>query len=433
MPYKYNAVEGIMCLVDAPETTFVLDASTAKSRRHQISITGGIGIRTSGNGDNITIIVTPDFVNQFFDNANQKASGSNYQLKLLGSGPLSSAATSGAITFSIADASTLNKGAAQFDGALFTVTNGLATIKDASTSAKGVSQYSSNFFSVAAGVVSILNATTSSKGVAQFDPASFTVTNGVVSLSQSQAGTSFDADSGSAITNASSHVTVHGANGITTSASGNQVTWTGVNATSTTPGVASFSGDFTVSSGAVTLNTVSPTKGGTGLVNPAVGSALFGNGSSAMTALTLQNGQVFIGSNGANPVAANISADSTISVTNSAGSIQLSANQPNTSWFNFGGANGTLTNGTGIVFKGSNFANVSLQYNGNFNIPESRFVGAGSALWQISLSSGQKVYFGNQIATTSIAAQDTRNCLHFYALDSNTWQVLSSVGNFTIT
>ena len=60
----------------------------------------------------------------------------------------------------------------------------------------------------------------------------------------------------------------------------------------------------------------------TGLTNHAL---LFGQGTPTIGTLTLTNGQLAIGSTGANPVAANISAGTGISVTNGAGTISIAA------------------------------------------------------------------------------------------------------------
>ena len=68
------------------------------------------------------------------------------------------------------------------------------------------------------------------------------------------------------------------------------------------------------------------TQGGTGLVSPTAHSLLVAEGASAFTALgSATNGQLPIGSTGADPVLATLTQGSGISITNAAGSITIAA------------------------------------------------------------------------------------------------------------
>ena len=177
--------------------------------------------------------------------------------------------------------------------------------------------------------------------------------------------TQFSADTGVA-TPSGNNINLLGtaAQGISTSGSGSTVTFTIANATTSTKGVASFnSSQFTISSGAVSLNgsgvgttitgdsggALSPSsgnwniQGGTNMKTSGSGSTLtlnvqapfgatsltsnsllLGNGSSNVSALgAATNGQLPIGSTGVAPVLATLTAGSGISITNASGSITI--------------------------------------------------------------------------------------------------------------
>ena len=88
---------------------------------------------------------------------------------------------------------------------------------------------------------------------------------------------------------------------------------------------------ITITNGAgsitVALTTpVSSTNGGTGVSNPTAHSLLVAEGASAMTALgSATNGQIPIGSTGADPVLATLTAGTNVTVTNGPGSVTIAA------------------------------------------------------------------------------------------------------------
>lgn len=81
----------------------------------------------------------------------------------------------------------------------------------------------------------------------------------------------------------------------------------------------------TIASGTWNGSSISPTYGGTGLSNPTAHSLLVAEGASNFVALgAATNGQIPIGSTGADPVLANItSSDASVTISNGAGSINL--------------------------------------------------------------------------------------------------------------
>jgi hypothetical protein len=71
--------------------------------------------------------------------------------------------------------------------------------------------------------------------------------------------------------------------------------------------------------------TTSPAHGGTGLVNPSAHGIMVAEGALPMTSIVLTNGEILVGSTGADPVPATITEGTGITVTNGPGSITISA------------------------------------------------------------------------------------------------------------
>ena len=93
-------------------------------------------------------------------------------------------------------------------------------------------------------------------------------------------------------------------------------------------------GDSNIAAGAVDLDTtevagtLTVDKGGTGLSNPADHALLAGSGASAMTALTVgTNGQLLVGSTGADPVFYTLNADRSLTTTAGAGTLEIDADE----------------------------------------------------------------------------------------------------------
>ena len=103
--------------------------------------------------------------------------------------------------------------------------------------------------------ISAEDATTSNKGVASFDTNDFGVSSGAVSLNDAVV-KSVTTDSG-ALTPSSHGFTINGGEGMDVTHTGTTITVAGEDATTSNKGVASFDAtDFTVTSGAVAVNTI---------------------------------------------------------------------------------------------------------------------------------------------------------------------------------
>ena len=175
------------------------------------------------------------------------------------------------VIVSAEDASTSNKGVASFDSNDFDVTSGAVTLEDTVvktvTTDSGALTPSTHGFTINGGegmdvthvgttiTVAGEDASTSNKGVASFDSNDFDVASGAVTLEDTVVKT-VTTDSG-AMTPTSHSFSVLGGEGMNVTHAGTTITVEGEDATSSNKGVASFdSTDFTVTSGAVVVNTI---------------------------------------------------------------------------------------------------------------------------------------------------------------------------------
>jgi len=179
----------------------------------------------------------------------------------------------------------------------------------------------------------------------------------------------------------------------------------------------------------------STTDGGTGISNPTGHAILVGAGSSALTQLTLTNGQMLIGSTAADPVATTLTGGSGITITNGAGSITISSTG-NDTWTTVTGVSQAMAVNNGYV--ANNIALVTL------TLPSTAIVGdkievdgLGSGGFTIAQNAGQLIHLGSQVTTIgvagSISSTNQYDNLRLRCIVINTtWTVEGPVGNFTI-
>lgn len=162
---------------------------------------------------------------------------------------------------------------------------------------------------------------------------------------------SLAADSGTGTVSLGGTLTVNGtsAQGISTSVATGTITVTAANATTTTKGVASFNtASFSVSSGAVSLNTVDVGHGGTGQTSFTTGQVLYGNGTGPISTsanLTF-DGLAILQLGGATGVTISGGATPVISSLNTNADIRINPNGTGSVVINGAGA-GKLASGTG--------------------------------------------------------------------------------------
>ena len=177
--------------------------------------------------------------------------------------------------------------------------------------------------------------------------------------------------------------------------------------------------------------------GGTGLATLTAHSLQVGNGTGNMTQLGVAtNGQLPIGSTGADPVLATITAGTNISVTNGVGSITIAATGAGSfSWTDVTGTSQTMAVNSG--YTANNVALVTLTlpavaaYGSTFIVQ-----GKGAGLWKIAQTAGQTIHFGAVNTTAgvggSLAATLQYDSISLVCITANTdFAVTSAVGNIT--
>ena len=148
----------------------------------------------------------------------------------------------------------------------------------------------------------------------------------------------------------------------------------------------------------------------------------------------LTDGQLLIGSTGAQPVPAVLSAGAGISITNSAGSVTIAASGSVAGWSTIG-ASQAAVKGNGY-FVTANALSISL--------PATSAVGdtfevslAGGTSWTLTQGAGQQIFFGSASSSSgaggSVASTANGDSVRLvcFAADTN-WQIVSSVGNLNL-
>lgn len=166
-------------------------------------------------------------------------------------------------------------------------------------------------------------------------------------------------------------------------------------------------------------------------------SVLIGAASNGITSLALTNGQLAIGSTGADPTAATLTAGTGVSITNGAGSITINAAGGGLTWTVVTGAtqamavnNGYIANRAGTVA---------------FTLPTVSSVGDIVAVtgintatgWSIAYTTNQQIFFGTSsttITSGSLASINIRDTVFLVCVTANlTWNVFSAIGNITVS
>jgi hypothetical protein len=149
------------------------------------------------------------------------------------------------------------------------------------------------------------------------------------------------------------------------------------------------------------------------------------------------NGQLPIGSTGADPVLGTLSAGTGISITNGSGSITINSSGAGLTWTDVTGATQTLAVNNGYT---SNDASTLV----TFTLPTTAaygsvmaVVGKATGLWTIAQNSGQTIHFGSSNTTTgtggSLSSTKQYDVVYLLCTIANTdFTVLQSIGNLTV-
>lgn len=179
-------------------------------------------------------------------------------------------------------------------------------------------------------------------------------------------------------------------------------------------------------------------QGGTGTASPAAHTIPIAEGSSAFTFVgPLTNGQVLIGSTGADPVAALITVSGNLSTTTGAGTFNISTTgAAGFTWNNVSGTTQTIVANNGYI--ANNAATVA------FTMPATAaqgtiisIAGQGAGGWSLTVVATQTIHFGNvdtTISTGTLASTNRHDCVEMLCTVANTeFVVLDSIGNITYT
>ena len=164
---------------------------------------------------------------------------------------------------------------------------------------------------------------------------------------------------------------------------------------------------------------------------------IVGGASNALTSIPLTNGQLAIGSTGADPTAATLTAGTGVSISNGSGSITVNAIGGGLTWTVITAASQAMTSNNGYIADRAGTV--------AFTLPTTSAVGDIVAVtgintatgWSIAYTTGQQIFFGTQSATVTtgtLASTNIRDTVFLVCVVANTtWNVISSIGNITVT
>lgn len=189
------------------------------------------------------------------------------------------------------------------------------------------------------------------------------------------------------------------------------------------------------------INTGSPieaTHGGSGLASPTAHGILVAEGASAFNPIVLTNGQLLVGSTGADPSAATLTAGTGISITNGAGSITIASSAVS------GGGWIWVDQTTNTTMAAGHAYSADVTGGATFTLPavaafgDSFLVtGSNNVGWTIAQQAGQTIHFGTAATTTgvggSLASTNRWDCVQLTCIVANTvFIAYNAQGNLTV-
>lgn len=172
-------------------------------------------------------------------------------------------------------------------------------------------------------------------------------------------------------------------------------------------------------------NVIDPGQGGSGVANPAIYSLPVAQGSSPFAFVgPLLDGQVLIGSSSSNPVAANITAGTNITISNAPGGITISApGAASFVWNVVTGTSSAITVNNGYITNNAALVTLTLPTVAAVGTVFS-VLGQGAGGWQIAQNIGQNIRVGSVSSTSGvsgyIASTNFSNGIHLVCISANT-------------
>lgn len=162
-----------------------------------------------------------------------------------------------------------------------------------------------------------------------------------------------------------------------------------------------------------------------------------GNAGGSLTSLAVAgNGQIPIGSAGANPVIANITAGAGIAIANGAGTITISTAGGGFTWNEVLGVAQNMAVENGYVANNVALVTLTLPAVAAFG-DTIQVAGKNTGLWRIAQNAGQTIHFGAMDTTPGVGGSLTANnrydCVELLCITANTdFIVLDVQGNLTV-
>jgi len=181
---------------------------------------------------------------------------------------------------------------------------------------------------------------------------------------------------------------------------------------------------------------LSATQGGLGVASPTAHTLPVAEGASNFAFLgPLTNGQLLVGSTGADPVPAAILAGTGINVTNGAGTITIAASL-SVAWVDVTGTTQAMVVETGYIADNAGLVTMTLPVTAAQGTLIS-VAGNGAGGWLIAQNASQNIKFGNVSTTTgvggSLASTNRYDQIDILCTVANTtWVARSSIGSLTV-
>ncbi len=151
----------------------------------------------------------------------------------------------------------------------------------------------------------------------------------------------------------------------------------------------------------------------------------------------LTNGQIIIGSTGATPVAANLSAGPGVSISNGAGTITIAGTGSGIGWTEVTGTTQAMIADAGYVANNGSLVTLTLPATAAFGTAIT-VIGKGAGGWSIAQNSGQNIQVGSVSSTVgaggSVASSNRFDSIELICTTANvTWTIMGGPqGNLTI-